>query len=66
MKNIFKIKALDEYLNSPFRSTEAYHNGVFKNSEIRNFSISWGSSLKMLHLRSMGMSFFVSCPITNA
>ncbi|MCD6265717.1 MAG: hypothetical protein J7K02_07120 [Deltaproteobacteria bacterium] len=32
----------------------------------RNFSISWGSSLKMLHLRSMGMSFFVSCPITDA
>ncbi|MCD6266719.1 MAG: ParB/RepB/Spo0J family partition protein [Deltaproteobacteria bacterium] len=28
----------------------------------RNLSISWGSSLKMLHLRSMGMSFFAPCP----
>jgi len=27
-----------------------------------NFSINWGSSLKMLRLRSMGMSFFAPCP----
>jgi len=36
------------------------------NCIMRNFSISWGSSLKMPHLRSMDMSFFVSCPITDA